>query len=198
VTRRAEDSAPPARRAVPPRLAPLEGPFEPRLRDELHRIMGGLPGPALRLFRTLAHNPRVLRRVRRGGLLDPGSIAAREREIAILRTSARCGSDYEWGVHVRLFSAGVGLGPEAVRATALGAPDDPVWSEREACIVALADALHHRASVPEALWRRVERHFRPDQQVELVVLCGLYHAIAFATNAFGVEPEEGAPRLPVA
>jgi alkylhydroperoxidase family enzyme len=69
------------------------------------------PGMApLRLFRTIAHNPRVLEKIRASNLLDRGSLDRRDREIVILRTTARCGCEYEWGVHVAFFSAKVGLG----------------------------------------------------------------------------------------
>jgi hypothetical protein len=46
-----------------------------------------------------------------GGLLDRGSIGLRDRAIVIDRACARCGSEYEWGVHVALFAARVGLTP---------------------------------------------------------------------------------------
>src|SRR5215475_3365302 len=59
--------------------------------------------PPLVLFRTLAVNERVFLRLLAGSLLDKGSISLREREIVIDRTCVRCGSEYEWGVHVALF-----------------------------------------------------------------------------------------------
>jgi hypothetical protein len=56
------------------RLSPLEPPFAPDVAEDLGKLMP--PGiPPLGLFTTVAHNPRVLRRFRRGGLLDPGSIS---------------------------------------------------------------------------------------------------------------------------
>ena len=117
-----------------PRLAPLEPPFEPALAATLAAMMP--PGvPPLRLFRTLAHNPRVLEKVRASNLLDRGSITRREREIAILRATARAGADYEWGVHVAFFAAKVGLGEAQVAASARGSADDPAWSPRERLLV---------------------------------------------------------------
>ncbi|HXZ85313.1 MAG TPA: carboxymuconolactone decarboxylase family protein, partial [Myxococcota bacterium] len=100
----------------PPRLAPAAPPFGPELDAALAKLTPPGAEP-LRLFRTLAHNPRVLARFLAGGLLDRGSIGLRERELAILRTCARCGSEYEWGVHVAVFAGRAGLSPEEVRAT---------------------------------------------------------------------------------
>ena len=42
-------------------------------REDLERLMPPGYDPLL-LFRTVPHNPRVLRRMRKGGLLDAGSI----------------------------------------------------------------------------------------------------------------------------
>ncbi len=54
-----------------PRIAPLDPPYAPELAQELERFMP--PGmPPLRLFRTLAHNPRVLRKFRLGSCLTVG------------------------------------------------------------------------------------------------------------------------------
>jgi alkylhydroperoxidase family enzyme len=56
----------------------------------------------LALFRALAVNERVFLRMIAGRLLDRGSLSLRERELVIDRTCFRCGSEYEWGVHVAL------------------------------------------------------------------------------------------------
>ena len=85
------------------RVAPLEPPYPEPVQAALDRIMpAGVP--PLALFRTLARNERVFLRLMAGGLLDRGSISLREREIVIDRTCARCGSEYDWGVHVAFFA----------------------------------------------------------------------------------------------
>src|SRR5690349_8877695 len=179
------------------RLEPLPPPYSPAVAEDLAKLMP--PGiPPIALFRTLAHNPRVLRRVRRGGLLDPGSITVREREIVILRTTARCRSEYEWGVHVAFFGKAAGLSPAQISATFAGGADAPEWTPRESLLIALADALHDEARVPDALWASLRGAFDDAQIVELVTLAGLYHAIAFITNATQLPPEPGAPRFPAA
>lgn len=155
------------------------------------------PGvPPLALFRAVAHNPRVLGRMRRGGLLDPGSITVRQREIVILRTTARCRSEYEWGVHVAFFAEAAALTSDQIAATVHGGHDDPAWSEEESLLVALAVALHERADLPDAIDAALAARFTPAQRVELVFLAGLYHAVSFLTNALRLEPEAGCPRFP--
>ena len=77
------------------RIAPMAPPYSKPVRQAFAQIMRG--APPLLLFRTLAHNPRVLTRMIAGGLLDRGSISLRQRELMILRTTARCGAEYELG-----------------------------------------------------------------------------------------------------
>lgn len=180
-----------------PRIEPLCPPYPPEVAHDLQRLMPPGFDPLL-LFRAVAHNPRVLRRMRRGGLLDPGSITAPERELVILRTTARCGSEYEWGVHVAFFAAAVGLGPELVAATVHAAPDDPVWTPAQAVLVRLCDELHDTAAVSDALFAAVAEHWSAAQIVELVMLVGLYHAVSMMTNALRLPAEPGAPRFPEA
>src|SRR4051812_11127838 len=176
------------------RIPPPQPPYEPATAEDLVKLMPPCM-PPLRLFTTLAHNPRVLGRVRRGGLLDPGSIALREREIVILRTCALCGSEYEWGVHIRFFAAAAGLTPAQIAATVTG--DPAPFSATERLLVALCDALHRSAAVPDELWQPLAESYRPDQLVELIALAGQYHMISFVTNALAIALEPDAPRFPV-
>jgi 4-carboxymuconolactone decarboxylase len=176
------------------RIAPLDPPYDPELAEELARFMP--PGvPPLRLFRTLAHNPRVLRKFRLGSLLDRGSIERRDREIIILRTCARCRSEYEWGVHVAVFAARCGLTEAEVAASLRAGADDALWSPRDRLLVRLADELHDFASISDALWPELTRCFRVDQLIELLVLVGFYHTVSFVTNAVQIELEEAVPRF---
>ena len=180
---------------TPPRLAPLEAPYDAELAEELARFMP--PGmPPIRLFRTLAHNPRVLRKFRLGSLLDRGSLDLRERELAILRTTWLCRSEYEWGVHVSFFAARAGLSDEEVRATCATAPPQGLFSAHDAAILRLCDSLHATASVDDALWAELARELSSAQIVELLVLAGFYHTVAYATNALRIELEPSAPRFP--
>ena len=178
-----------------PRLAPIEQPFPPAVAEELARMMP--PGmPPIGLFRTVAHNPRVLARWRGGALLDKGSITLREREIVILRTTARLGAEYEWGVHVAFFAAKAGLGEAERRATVHGGPE--AWRGAEAVLVRIVDALVDEATLSDALWAEAGAHFSPAQLVEILSLVGFYHLVSFVANATAVAREAGAPGFPPA
>jgi alkylhydroperoxidase family enzyme len=177
-----------------PRIAPLEPPYETEVGAELARFMP--PGvPPLALFRTLARNPRVLRKFFAGSLLDRGSLSLRERELAILRTCWKCRSEYEWGVHVTVFAKRAGLSEDEVRATCQAIPRDGVLSKRDASILRLCDALHDTSDVDDALFAELAREFESAQIVELLVLAGFYHTVSFVTNALRIDPEPSAARF---
>jgi hypothetical protein len=177
------------------RLAPLPSPYEPEVVEHLDKLMP--PGRApLALFRAVAHNPRVLGRLRRGGLLDPGSIRLRERELLILRTTARLGAEYEWGVHVAFFAAAAGLTAEQLEATVHGRSDDVLWSPDEQLLLAVCDALCAHARVPDELFAALAQRYEPGQIVEIVALVGQYHMVSFLIDASALPLEPGAPRFP--
>src|SRR5258708_5056129 len=100
------------------RIQPLDPPYAEGVQANFDRIMRGLP--PLALFRTVAKNPRVLSRMIAGGLLDRGSISLRLRELMILRTTALCGAEYEWGVHVAAYGAKAGWSPAELTASVRG------------------------------------------------------------------------------
>ena len=177
------------------RVEPISPPYSPEVAEDLARLMPPGHDPLL-LFRAVAHNPRVLRRMRKGGLLDPGSISAAQRELVILRTTARCGSEYEWGVHVAFFAARVGLSSEEVAATVCGGPDDPLWSPEQALLVRLCDELHDSSTVSDGLFAALRESFTEAQLVELTMLVGLYHAVSMMTRVLELPPEPGAARFP--
>ncbi|WP_280433252.1 carboxymuconolactone decarboxylase family protein [Nocardia brasiliensis] len=114
-----------------PRIAPLQPPYAPDIAAQLIKWMP--PETAvepLALFRTLAVHDELFGRMRPlgAGILGHGRVPPRAREIVILRTCARAGAEYEWGVHAVLQAPEVGLTPAQIDATAVGAPPAPAWS----------------------------------------------------------------------
>ncbi|AXQ28871.1 carboxymuconolactone decarboxylase family protein [Solimonas sp. K1W22B-7] len=179
---------------VPPRIEALPLPLAPELESALKELMRG--APPLLIFRTVAHNPRVLARMLAGGLLDRGSIPLRLRELIILRTTALCGAEYEWGVHAAIYGGKAQLGREELQASVHGAADAPAWNREERLVLQLADALHHRCDVDEVLWAELRSAFAEDQLIELTMLAGLYHAVSFLVNVTRVPHEAFAPGFP--
>lgn len=181
------------------RIAPLTPPYAPDV--EAH-LVAAMPTwaklPPLRLFRTWARHLPMAEGLRALGsyILGAGTVDARDREILILRTCARCGAEYEWGVHVVSFPRFLKIPESQVLATATAAAEDPVWTPEQRLLVRLADELHGTAHVSDALWDELAAHWNEIQLLELVLIVGFYHFVSFTVNATRVAPEAWAARFP--
>jgi alkylhydroperoxidase family enzyme len=183
----------------PPRIAPLEPPYEPEAAALLEKWMP--PGSGiepLALFRTLCIHDELASRMRPlgAGLLGHGRLEPRDRELVILRTCARARAEYEWGVHAVAYGAAVALDDAQIAATADGAPDDPAFSASDGDLIRLADELHETCMVSDALWSALSERFAADQLLELLVLAGWYRLIAYVINGGRVTHEPWARQFP--
>jgi alkylhydroperoxidase family enzyme len=182
-----------------PRIEPLQPPYEPPVAEFLNKWMP--PGSAvepLALFRTLARSLPLSQRMRplASGLLR-GSLTARQRELVILRACARCGAEYEWGVHVAAFAGVAGLSAAEVDATTRSDGAD-AFAAADGNLLRMVDALHDTGTIPAELHEALAGQHAPAQLIELIVLAGFYHLISFVANGAGVEHEPWAARFPVA
>jgi alkylhydroperoxidase family enzyme len=180
------------------RIASLEPPYSDDVADQLRSMMP--PGaPPIGLFRTIVRNLPMTRAMSAWGRYELGSelsLSLREREIVIDRTCARCGCEYEWGVHVAFFGGRAGLDGPQVTSLTHGSPEDPCWTEeRERVLIAAVDELHDTADLADATWARLAARLAEHEILDLLLLTGWYHAISYVATAARVEPEPGAPRF---
>jgi alkylhydroperoxidase family enzyme len=180
------------------RIAPLEPPYEEAIGRRLASMMP--PGvPPIALFRTFVKNAPMTEALGSWGGYELGrelSLNMRDRELVIDRTCARCGCEYEWGVHVAFFAERVGLTPEQVTSLTHGTADDDCWTDvRDRLLIAAADALHDNADIDDVLWSRLAEVFTEQQLLDLCMLAGWYHAISFTASAARVPLERDAPRF---
>ena len=175
-----------------PRIPPLEPPYDPDTAAMLQKWMPpGVGVEPLALFRTLTVHDELSARMRPlgAGILGHGRVEARDRELMILRTCARAGAEYEWGVHATAFGDGAGLSEAEIAATAGGAPsDDP--------IVSLADELYDTNDVSDELWTLLAERYEHDQLLELIVTAGWYRLLSYVINAARIPLEPWATRFP--
>jgi alkylhydroperoxidase family enzyme len=176
------------------RIAPLEPPYELEIAGQFDRIMRG--APPLMLFRVVASNARAWEKFRGASLLDGGPLTLREREIVIDRSCARAGCEYEWGVHVAIFSKAAGLTEAQVRATVLDGADAPCWSASEQALIAAVDALHVRATLSDAEFKALSAHYDDAKIFEIILLCGFYRTVSYFANGLDLPLEEKAARFP--
>jgi alkylhydroperoxidase family enzyme len=179
------------------RIDPLIPPYEPAVAAQLESMMP--PGvPPIGLFRTFARNlPMVEAMGGWGGyeLSKRPSLSMRQRELVIDRVTARCGCEYEWGVHLAFFGDRVGLTTEQKRSITRGAPDDTCWSSEETALLRAVDELHDHADISDATWSELASALTTEQILDLLILAGWYHAISYAANAARIALEDGAPRF---
>lgn len=151
--------------------------------------------PPLNIFATLAHNRPLSKAFRQLGshLLLGGVLPAREREIVILRTGWRCGSEYEFGQH-HTIGVSVGLTPQEVERLADAGIGE--WDENDRALVALADELCTDDFVSEDTWRALAKRWSDSELLELLVLAGFYRMVSGMLNSAGVALEPQTPRWP--
>lgn len=183
--------------AMAPRIPPLpqEG-RDPRT-EELLAPLRRPDGTELNIFTTLARHPKLLKRWSAFGgvLLYGGTLPARERELLILRAGYLCRAHYEWGQHVEIGLA-AGLTDDEIARVAEG-PDASRWSTDDALLLRATDELHADSRISDATWAALAERWDEQQLIELCMVVGQYHLVAFTLNSLGVEPEsDDFPVLP--
>lgn len=175
-----------------PRVSPVQDPT-PEVAELLAKTMSDDAGVPLSIFRTMARHPRMMKRfnVLGGFFLTRGELPPRERELCILRTAWRSGSEYEWAQHV-LIGRDAGLTDAEVERVALGGD----WSDADAALLRLADEVTEHADVSDTTWTELTERYTDSQLCELVLLVGFYRMTAGFLNAAGVVKEDTLPSWP--
>jgi alkylhydroperoxidase family enzyme len=181
-----------------PRIDPVEPPFEGEVAERLEAMMP--PGvPPILLFRTFVRNLPMAKAMGTWGTYELSkrlSLSMRDREIVIDRTCARCGCEYEWGVHIAYFAERVGLTSEHITSLTHGTPAAVCWSTgRDRVLIEVADSLHDTAQIDDELWGRLSAELTEPEILDVLMLCGWYHAISYAANGVHLDLEVGAPRF---
>ncbi|MGC4955398.1 carboxymuconolactone decarboxylase family protein [Actinomadura citrea] len=157
--------------------------------DDVVRAVTETIGP-LNVITTLARHPELFRSWIGFGsmLLMNGTLGARDRELAILRTAHHRSCAYEWDHHRRV-ALDAGLTEDEIAALRED-PDGHGWSDDDRMVLAAADELHERGTVSDATWTELATRFGEHELIELVMLIGHYHMVAFTLNALRVQNED--------
>ena len=180
-----------------PRIEPPAPPYPPELEALLTKMTPPGAPEVLALFRVLAVNPKLAERSTAwGGYLlgRHATLPLREREVVIDRVCARCGAQYEWGVHVAAFAKAAGFSAAETAAIALKDGDQSALPQRDRLLVRMVDELHDTSTIGDALWAEVAAIWSPPQLIELLMLAGWYHAISYVCNAARVPLESWGAR----
>lgn len=188
-----------------PRISLLEPPYAPDVAQKLKAMMGGQDTDPLSIFRGFVSNMPLASAMGplgayflRNGVAGGPSYDTRSRELVIDRVCARCGCEYEWGVHVAIFRKAARLTDEEIYATVHEDSKAACWDDRDAAVIEMVDNLHDTGHVPDSLFDSLLEHFSDQQISDLLMLAGWYHAISYFANGLKIEHEEWAPRFPQA
>ena len=185
--------------ALAPRIPPLQPPFDPPTQQRLEKMTPPGAPNILALFRVLAINPVLAERsMSWGGYLlgRQATLPLREREVVIDRVCARCGSEYEWGVHVAAFAQAAGFSEQEIDAIARSDADLSPLPPRDRLLVRMVDELHERCDISEELWAELADQWTSPQLIELLLLAGWYRAISYLCRVARVPLEDWQARLP--
>jgi alkylhydroperoxidase family enzyme len=175
-------------RPASPRIPPLPVDERDDQARELLAQAGGPAAGATNIFATFVRHPGLFRKwLPFGGKLLAGRLPARDRELLILRTGWNCRAPYEWAQHVRIARA-AGLSAEEIERVKAG-PGAAGWSDLDALLVRAADELHDDACLSDATWAALAGHYDERQMIEVPMLVGHYHLVAFTLNSLGVQVE---------
>ena len=122
-------------------------------------------------------------------LLFHNKVAARTRELIILRIGWRTGSEYVFCNHVR-FCRDLGIPDEDV----LGVGDPErcrAYSRIDRAVIQLADELHEHAEVTRSTWAVLENAFASDELVELLLTAGFWRMAAGFVKSAKIPLDKG-------
>jgi 4-carboxymuconolactone decarboxylase len=171
-----------------PRIPPLS---PEDMDDQARELLGDVAGEtrgAVNIFTTLVRHPGLFRRwLPFGGKLLVGKLPARDRELMILRTGWNCQADYEWAQHV-VIARRAGLGDDEIARVKEG-PDAAGWDPFDATLLRAADELHRDSVLSDTTWAALAERYDERQLIEVPMLVGHYHMVAYALNSLGVQVE---------
>lgn len=147
-------------------------------------------------FRAMLNNPKVAGAV--GNLLTTllfeGSLDARVRELVILRTGWRTGSEYEFCQHVALAKR-LKLSDEDI----LGVRDPEScrsYSDVDRAVLKLTDELLEGTEISASTWNTLVRAFETPHLIELLAATANWRFFAVFLKAAQVPLDEGVPSWP--
>ena len=164
-----------------PRVEPLEAPYADDTAAALQLL-----GPPIALFRVLARRPQRALGIAGWGhyyLSRDVALSLRQRELVIDRTTALCGADYEWAVHVAHFRQKAALTEAQLLSLASGSYHDPCWTDAaDRAVLQAVDDLHRTHDLGDASWADLVKAVGEEGAIDVLLLCGWYHAISFVVR----------------
>jgi alkylhydroperoxidase family enzyme len=152
------------------------------------RIKAERGGKLLNLYRMLLHSPPVaegwlafLTAIR-----QKSGLAARVRELVIMRIAVLNAAEYEFQAHLP-FARAERVSEAQIQALRTG--DTAIFDERERAALAYAEAMTRTIRVPDEVFAAVRRTFDDREIVELTATVGAYNLVSRFLEALQVDHE---------
>ena len=180
-----------------PRISPIA---EDEWDDEIRALIqmpwfADRPTKGQNFFKTMVRHRELFRVWNEfGRMLFNGRLPSRDRELLILRTAWLAQCEFEWAQHAPLGEQ-LGMTADELQQIVDG-PDAAGWSALDAALLRAVDELHSGADISDATWATLRAHYDDEQLIEIPVVVGQYHLVAYFTNTMGCEPGPELPRLP--
>lgn len=143
----------------------------------------------------LAHYPALARAFLTFNkhVAQDSTLAARDRELLILRISWLRKAEYEFVQHV-ILGRRAGLTDEDLVRLQAG-PAAAGWSDADAAVLQAADDLYRDACIADNTWSRLAERFDHRQIMDMIFLVGCYEVLAMAIKSFRIPLEPGVAPL---
>lgn len=153
------------------------------------------PKKGQNLYKTMVRHRELFRKWNEFGRVTFNCrLPARDRELLVLRSAWLTQCRFEWAHHQALAER-LGLRPDEIQRILVG-PDAPGWSEQDAALLRAVDELHYDSRITDGTWDRLKVSYDELELIEIPMIVGQYHLVAFFANAIGVEPDAHLPALP--
>jgi len=150
-------------------------------------------GKVINIFRVLMQHPKLARAWSKFAnyiVTDAQTLAAREREILILRIGWLNQAPYEFEQHVRLGKT-VGLTDDDIDRICKG--PQAGWNKHEAALIQAADDLFEKSVVSDETWKTLSERYNTQQMMDAVFTVGQYNLVSWALNSLGVPLDDYLP-----
>ena len=132
----------------------------------------------INLYKSLAHNSRVLRNHLQLGntLLSKTKLSPKLRELVILRVAKLTGSEYEWAQH---YPVALETGVSKAQASEVSSwYDSALFSDEERAVLRYTDEVSQQVKVSDDTFTALKKYLDEQCILELTVAIGYWGMVA--------------------
>lgn len=176
---------------MPPRIEPQKREDAAPEVARLYGLMEAMGNPPPNMHLTFGKHPALYEKWLPFAtyIIPASSLAARDRQILILRSAFgwRCG--YAWAQHVRISKRLGALGD--IEIAALEDKGEADWTPKERALIGACDECARSARIADESWAVLARHCAEAELLDIVFTIGQYALISIALNSLQVQLDDG-------